>query len=502
MRPAAAAGQRPLPPEAVGRCRRRILGSPVARRRRPSSGGSGEPGPRRPPGPAASVRAAPPRCPPTDGRDRWPFHQVLANRAAAALAAGWHSECIADCDAAARCWAAASGVAGAAAADKLRAKVDHRREAARSAIAAAAQAAAAAEGARGGQAFGPAIAAYAEALALADAGAAGGPLRGLLFRGRSECLAAVGGFGPALADAQQALRLRPGDGVAAAAVARLSTIAGGGDGGGGGAGSGCGEGAEILDGMSEILDGLPMAHGRATRRVVQVCEGLAVTLQEVFVGSTGGRLWDAALLLTHWLCSPASAPGAAALGRAVAAGGRVLEVGAGVGLVGLAAAAVLPAAAAAMGRPDGWGVALTDIDPEVLHNLSLSIALNGGGSRVSVASLDYGTAASAEAVAGQLSLGRFDLILGADVVYGDSHAGLAAALARLLAVPDGQAVSSAIGTALEAIWFSEGLVRMAHDDAVANGAGALPCGQAGRDGQAAGGGGGGWARGDSAAGGR
>ena len=61
---------------------------------------------------------------------------------------------------------------------------------------------------------------------------------------------------------------------------------------------------------------------------------------------------------------------------------------------------------------------------------------------MAVAELDYGPAhavACAEALTAS-GAARFDLVVGSDVIFSETHASLAAALGRLLAKPDGRAV--------------------------------------------------------------
>jgi 2-polyprenyl-3-methyl-5-hydroxy-6-metoxy-1,4-benzoquinol methylase len=75
--------------------------------------------------------------------------------------------------------------------------------------------------------------------------------------------------------------------------------------------------------------------------------------------TTGGRLWQAALLLANHLLSDAT--NCDAVARCHKPGSRLIEVGAGLGLVGLALAS------AVAGR--GCSVTLTDCEAEALENL-------------------------------------------------------------------------------------------------------------------------------------
>ncbi len=157
--------------------------------------------------------------------------------------------------------------------------------------------------------------------------------------------------------------------------------------------------------------------------------------------SIGGKIWDASLLMAAWLTEEASRRQLAPLLAAPAGRPpRVLELGSGLGVVGLAFALAYPSAR----------VVLSDYDPAVLANLRASLELNatglasrpqGGGSepaepsapRIEVEMVDFrhfaagGDASlSAEARAARYAglLGGVDLIVGADIVYEQSHAAL------------------------------------------------------------------------------
>lgn len=103
----------------------------------------------------------------------------------------------------------------------------------------------------------------------------------------------------------------------------------------------------------------------------------------------------------------------------------VLELGAGCGLVGLAASASLPAGAL---------LALTDGEEEMLPLMARNLPHAAPGVRTLAARLRWGDAGDAAELAARSGVERWDLIVGADVVYW--RAGiepLAASVAALLA---------------------------------------------------------------------
>jgi predicted nicotinamide N-methyase len=116
----------------------------------------------------------------------------------------------------------------------------------------------------------------------------------------------------------------------------------------------------------------------------------SLTIRET--GGYGGRVWASALLLSQELLNTPS----------IVEGKRVLELGAGCGATGLTAAAC--------GANE---VVLTDGEQDVLANLSLNVERNRGSlpprAAVSTHLLDW--------VDDQMSADRFDILLGADIVY-------------------------------------------------------------------------------------
>jgi predicted nicotinamide N-methyase len=121
------------------------------------------------------------------------------------------------------------------------------------------------------------------------------------------------------------------------------------------------------------------------------------------------KLWPASLVLAELA---ASQPG----------DGPVLELGAGLGLPGLAAAA------------RGRRVVLTDLDPDALEFSRAAVELNGLEGTARVQALDWRRPPA--------GLGRFQMVLGAEVLY---HPPLFPALADLLAqllAPGGRAFLS------------------------------------------------------------
>ena len=110
--------------------------------------------------------------------------------------------------------------------------------------------------------------------------------------------------------------------------------------------------------------------------------------------TTGGTVWDAAVLLAHWLADAASLD---------VAGLRCLEVGAGCGTVGLACAAL-----------GARHVALTDNDDEVVALLRRNADRNGFASLVDAYALDF----CKEPTEGCRA--DFDVVVGSECVYYES----------------------------------------------------------------------------------
>lgn len=126
---------------------------------------------------------------------------------------------------------------------------------------------------------------------------------------------------------------------------------------------------------------------------------------------TGGRVWAGAIFLVRWL---------AACGWTRR---RVLEIGAGLGFPGIALAKL------------GHSVHVSDREPVLLDMLEENIASNGVGGNCSVLPLAWESVGE-PAVQLQLKEKRFDVVIGADLVYEEAHC---APLVRVLraALPDG-----------------------------------------------------------------
>jgi len=302
-----------------------------------------------------------------------------------------------------------------------------------------------------------AVEAFGVAIASCDRG--DGEVVSALHSGRSQALAKLGAFERALRDAEAALQRCPSRSAALMErVAKLRSAVASRRGlarerGGCSRGWGC-EAAVTPEEIAPASTSTP----RMTHVLVSVARAVEVDVREVFIHSTGGRLWHGALALASWLIDgvgreqvlvPRLIDTTARDGQVggLHRGGRLLEVGAGVGLVGLAAAA------AGVKR-----VMLSDIDVEVLASLRIAVAAaRYADVRVSVMALDYGrpTAPQLGLAANLGSLGdsasdarpspefaatQFDVIVGSEVIYkGQEHAHLARALAELLA-PDGVAI--------------------------------------------------------------
>ena len=149
------------------------------------------------------------------------------------------------------------------------------------------------------------------------------------------------------------------------------------------------------------------------------CRDVVVQLARPKPGDLAGLLEAAVEEAPYWaeLWPSARALADAVAGRNVG-GLRVLEVGAGLGLPALVAAA------------GGAVVTASDVDPAALSYVVESA--RASDLTVAVAELDF--------AAPSPSVGGFDLVLAADVLYVDASAAhLAAALAQLLA-PQGRAL--------------------------------------------------------------
>jgi predicted nicotinamide N-methyase len=389
---------------------------------------------------------------------------VLANRAAARLAAGWYTECLDDCSLATACDVSS----------ELAAKLTTRHAKASAKLADASRVCEDARAALAAGSFGPAMELLTKALVAVGPGPAADASRASLLCDRSDARAAVGDWVGALDDAGHSVRTAS-TARGETALARLTTFVQSRNADTAAAGRGGGRPAEVVE--------TGLAPGSSTLTSVRVTADCSVALREVYLCTTGGRLWHAALLLAHHLLSERSS-GRKVLeklqGAPLSSSCRVLEVGAGLGLVGLALASALQAHASA-------SVTLTDCDRETNDNLRQEVLLNshclvepgaapgaaatpprvgasgsgcGNGCAMSVCELDYGpqdvesscaaliaatgstteaeTAAGAEteAAAG----GPFDLIVGSDTIFSETHKSLGIALSRLIAKPSGQAV--------------------------------------------------------------
>merc|ERR1712039_158037 len=102
-------------------------------------------------------------------------------------------------------------------------------------------------------------------------------------------------------------------------------------------------------------------------------------------------------------------------------GRNVLELGCGLGTVGIACA-----------RFGAQSVHLTDYDEDMLLTCTQSAALNDVSDRVSTSRLDWNDlVGSSRQPLGDLA--KYDLVLGADIIYEESHAKLVLeVIARLL----------------------------------------------------------------------
>ena len=117
---------------------------------------------------------------------------------------------------------------------------------------------------------------------------------------------------------------------------------------------------------------------------------------------TGAAVWDAALVLAHYLPRVMEAEGGSWEGR------RVLELGAGAGLLAIAAAQL------------GASVVATDMDQRVCALCASNAAKNGvDASRLSTAILPWGSASAVAELDARTAGGGagWDVVLAADCVY-------------------------------------------------------------------------------------
>lgn len=366
--------------------------------------------------------------------------RLLANRAAARLEARRFVEAIIDCECALReldeLEAAADGVLDASPLTSLRARLLSRYDRAERCAERARAEAATARAHLAASKWGAAVGAFDDALQCCDAGDP--DALSALHSGRCNALVKLGAFDRALLDAESAVRCaavpRAQLDVRVRKLRRLVLSRSGVP----PRRSCCGAVGAALTETGIACDIAPAstAAPRTTRVLVSRARAVEIDVREVYIHSTGGRLWHGALALASWLVH---GPGRAALLEPlVRSGGRLLEVGAGVGLVGLAAAHV--------GVRD---VVLSDIDPEVLHSLRVAVAAARLAS-ASVVRLDYSVATAPQlgardAVAQEhgddaTGCAKFDAIVGSEVIYKDGHADLARAFSELLAKPRGVAV--------------------------------------------------------------
>ena len=117
---------------------------------------------------------------------------------------------------------------------------------------------------------------------------------------------------------------------------------------------------------------------------------------------TGAAVWDAALVLAHYLPRVMEAEGGSWEGR------RVLELGAGAGLLAIAAAQL------------GASVVATDMDQRVCALCASNAAKNGvDASRLSTAILPWGSASAVAELDARTAGGGagWDVVLAADCLY-------------------------------------------------------------------------------------
>ena len=180
-----------------------------------------------------------------------------------------------------------------------------------------------------------------------------------------------------------------------------------------------------LDSASRALsalasDGPPAAHARVRRDFT--IDGVRVSLFELGADQLGARVWTSSLYLCLYLLRTGALPGPGE----EAPGRDLLEIGSGVGLVGLLASA----------RGGFRKVVLSDNDEALLENLRLSAALNAqpGSTPIEVRALDW----AAGPARGRAD--RFDVVLGADVIYDETHPGLVARVLSATLRPGGEAI--------------------------------------------------------------
>lgn len=120
---------------------------------------------------------------------------------------------------------------------------------------------------------------------------------------------------------------------------------------------------------------------------------------QAMLGQTGGVVWDAAVVLSRFLCRYA-----ASLGLPVGDGARWLEMGAGCGAVGITASKLLPVP-----------VVLSD-QQSILPILHKNLLENRCTARTTLALLDWGKGGDSTVKLGD----GFDVIVGADCVFNEN----------------------------------------------------------------------------------
>ncbi|EJC98592.1 uncharacterized protein FOMMEDRAFT_136829 [Fomitiporia mediterranea MF3/22] len=137
-------------------------------------------------------------------------------------------------------------------------------------------------------------------------------------------------------------------------------------------------------------------------------------------GTVGAQTWGGACVIADMILEDPDRFGLPLYGSRKKMGEpfRIIELGAGTGLVGLTVAKLLEL------RHVRTEIVLSDFHPSILNNLRSNVgstfpSTNTSCVDVSVVPLDWSSYSSASA---DSSLGTFDLVLGADIVYESTHA--------------------------------------------------------------------------------